>query len=72
MLLPIKWLKEYVEIEENSKILADNLTLSGSHVESIISLDRGIENVVIGKVLELSKHENADKLFITNIDIGEK
>ncbi|NMA86020.1 MAG: phenylalanine--tRNA ligase subunit beta, partial [Tissierellia bacterium] len=70
MLLPIKWLKEYVEIEENSKILADNLTLSGSHVESIISLDRGIENVVIGKVLELSKHENADKLFITNIDIG--
>ena len=72
MLLPIKWLKEYVELEENSKTLADNLTLSGSHVESIISLDRGIKNVVIGKVLELYKHENADKLFITNIDIGDE
>ena len=72
MLLPIKWLKEYVEIRENTKILADNLTLSGSHVESIISLDRGIENVVVGEILELNKHENADKLFVTNIDIGNR
>ena len=72
MLLPIKWLKEYIEIEENTKILADNLTLSGSHVESIISLDRGIENVVVGKILELYKHENADKLYVAILDIGSE
>ena len=72
MLLPVKWLGEYVDIDEDSKVLADNLTLSGSHVESIISLDKGIENVVVGKIVKLEKHEDADKLFITIVDIGEK
>lgn len=72
MLLPIKWLKEYVNIDEDSKMLADNLTLSGSHVESIISLDKGIENVVVGKIVKLDKHENADKLFISKLDIGSE
>ena len=72
MLLPVKWLQEYVEVDEDSKVLADNLTLSGSHVESIISLDKGIENVVVGKIEKLVKHEDADKLFITMVNIGEK
>lgn len=72
MLLPVKWLKEYIDIDESSKTLADNLTLSGSHVESIIDLNKGIENVVIGKVEKLEKHEEANKLFITTIDIGKE
>ena len=72
MLLPVKWLGEYVNIDEDSKVLADNLTLSGSHVESIISLDKGIENVVVGKIIKLEKHKDADKLFITMVDIGEE
>ena len=33
MLLPIKWLKDYIKIDEDAKVLADGLTLSGSHVE---------------------------------------
>ncbi len=72
MLLPVKWLREYVNLDEDSKVLADNLTLSGSHVESIISLDKGIENVVVGKILKLEKHENAKKLLITMVDIGKE
>lgn len=72
MLLPVKWLGEYVDIDEDSKVLADNLTLSGSHVESIISLDRDIENVVVGKIETIEKHEDADKLFITMVDVGEE
>lgn len=72
MLLPVKWLKEYIDIDESSKTLSDNLTLSGSHVESIIDLNKGIENVVIGKVEKLEKHEEANKLFITTIDIGKE
>lgn len=72
MLLPVNWLKEYIDIDENSKTLADNLTLSGSHVESIIDLNKGIENVVIGKIEKLEKHEESDKLFITIIDIGKE
>lgn len=73
MLLPIKWLKEYVNVDDiDSKVLADKLTLSGSHVESIISLDRGIENVVVGKIEKIEKHNNADNLLIIMVDIGDE
>lgn len=70
MLLPIKWLKDYIDTDKNSRELADGLTLSGSHVESIDSLDNGIENVVVGEILKIEKHENADKLVVCNIDVG--
>ena len=72
MLLPVKWLKEYVNIDVDSRKLADELTLSGSHVESIIALNKGIEKVVVGKILTIEKHSNADKLVITKIDVGNE
>jgi len=72
MLIPIKWLKEYVDIDMDTKLLADKLTMSGSHVDSIESVDKGIKNVVVGKILEISKHPDADKLVITKIDVGDE
>ncbi len=70
MLLPIKWLKDYVDIREDSKTLADEITMSGSHVESIISLKDEIQNVVVGRIESIENHENADKLVICKVNIG--
>ncbi|MGO1369611.1 MAG: phenylalanine--tRNA ligase subunit beta [Senegalia sp. (in: firmicutes)] len=73
MLIPIKWLKEYVDIDDvDTRELADKLTMSGSHVDSIEKIDKGVEKVVVGKILEINPHPNADKLVITNIDIGDE
>ncbi|NLJ77892.1 MAG: phenylalanine--tRNA ligase subunit beta [Tissierellia bacterium] len=72
MLLPVKWLKEYVEIDEDSRSLADKLTSTGSHVEAIISLDRGIENVVVGRVENIRQHDGADRLLIIDVDVGQE
>ncbi len=72
MLVPVKWLKEYVDIDIDSKELADRLTMSGSHVDSIESIDKGIENVVVGKILEINQHPDADKLVVTIIDVGNE
>ncbi len=72
MLLPVKWLKDYIKTDKGGRELADGLTLSGSHVESINSLNKGVEGVVVGKILTLEKHSDADKLWITNIDIGNE
>lgn len=72
MLLPIKWLKDYINTDKSARELADGLTLSGSHVESITNLNKGIEKVVVGKILSLEKHPDADKLIICNIDIGSE
>lgn len=72
MLLPIEWLKDYIDTEKTARELADGLTLSGSHVESIISLDKGVKGVVVGKILDLKPHENADKLIICSVDVGDE
>ena len=72
MLLPVKWLKDYIETDKDARILADGLTLSGSHVESIIALNKGVENVVVGKIIDIEKHPDADKLSICKVDIGSE
>lgn len=72
MLLPIKWLKKYVDLKEDSRSIADRLTMSGSHVESIISLKGEIENVVVGKIKSIEKHNDADKLLVCKIDVGNE
>lgn len=72
MLLPIRWLKDYIETDKTTRELADGLTLSGSHVESISSFNKGVENVVVGKILNIEKHPNADKLVICNVDVGKE
>ena len=71
MLLPVKWLKDYIESNKSARELADGLTLSGSHVESIKFLDNGIKKIVVGKILKIESHPNADKLIICNIDAGQ-
>ncbi|WP_202708083.1 phenylalanine--tRNA ligase subunit beta [Sporosalibacterium faouarense] len=73
MLIPVKWLKEYVNIDGiDTKELADRLTMSGSHVDSIEEIDKGVNNVVVGKIEKIVSHPNADKLVITTIDVGEE
>lgn len=72
MLLPVKWLRDYVEFDIDTKELAEKLTATGSHVECIENVDKGVEKVVVGKVLEIEKHPDADKLVITKIDVGEE
>lgn len=72
MLVPVKWLRNYVEFDIDTKELAEKLTATGSHVETIESVDKGVENVVVGKILKIERHPDADKLVITSIDVGDE
>lgn len=71
MNLPISWLKDYVDIDCDTKTFADKMTLSGSKVESVTNAGDFISNVVVGKVLSIDKHPDADKLVICQIDVGQ-
>jgi len=70
MKVPVKWLKDYVDINIPPKVLADKLTMSGSKVEELIIAGAEIENVVTGKIIEIVKHPDADKLVVCQVDIG--
>ena len=70
MNVPIKWLKDFVDINISVEELCDALTLSGSKVESIEKLGEEISNVVVGKIISIQKHPDADKLVVTKVDTG--
>lgn len=72
MKIPFKWLKDYVDIDISAKELGDRLTLSGSKLEEIIVSGAEIDKVVTGKIEEIRKHPDADKLSICQVNIGEK
>ncbi len=70
--LSIRWLKEFVDIDYDAKDFAERLTMTGSKVEGYSKESEEISGVVIGKVNSIEKHPDADKLVITQIDIGDK
>ena len=74
MLVPISWVKDYVEIPENESLkeLADKLTMTGSKVEDIKVLREEISKVVVGKILSIDPHPNADKLTVCQVDTGSE
>ncbi len=71
MLLSRKWLNEFVSIHANDHDFAEDMTLSGSKVETTENLGAEILNVVVGKVLEIVRHENSDHMWICQVDVGE-
>ncbi len=75
MLLSRKWLNEYVSLptsEVGDHDFAEAMTISGSKVEVTTRPGDEIKNVVVGKVLEIVRHENSDHMWICQIDVGEE
>jgi len=72
MKAPLSWLKDYVDINVTPKEYADALTLSGSKVEGIEVAGEDITKVVVGKILSIEKHPDADKLQVTKVDAGNE
>lgn len=70
MLVPVKWLKEYTDINVSVDEFCDRMIMSGSNLETVEYFGEGIENVVVGKILSIEKHPDADKLVITQIGTG--
>lgn len=73
MQVPIKWLKDYVEIENLAlDYFEDRMVMSGSKTEAIAEICPGIKNIITGKIVEIKRHPEADKLWIMQVDLGER
>ena len=72
MKLSMKWLADYTDVSDiDIKAYCDRMTDTGSKVEGFETLAEDIENVVVGKIVSISKHENSDHLQICQLDCGE-
>lgn len=69
---PLSWIKAYVpDLDVSAQEFVDAMTLSGSHVENYEKKDKNLEKIVVGKILKIEKHPDADKLIVCQVDIGE-
>ncbi|MBQ5886823.1 MAG: hypothetical protein IIW82_04140, partial [Clostridia bacterium] len=72
MKLSMKWLADYTDVSDiDIKAYCDRMTDTGSKVEGFETLAEDIENVVVGKIVTITKHENSDHLQICQLDCGE-
>ncbi|QTY26880.1 phenylalanine--tRNA ligase subunit beta [Flavobacterium sp. CS20] len=75
MKISYNWLKDFIDIKWSAEKIETILTDLGLEVEGIEnfeSIKGQLEGLVVGKVLECKKHPNADRLKLTQVDIGEK
>ena len=72
MILSRNWLNEFVDLKDiTDKEFNDEMTLSGSKIETIERPDENLKNVVVGKILEMKRHENSDHMWVCQIDVGQ-
>lgn len=72
MIAPYKWLCDYVNMDISPDELMQKLIMTGSEVDGYEELGAEIKKVVVGKILTLEKHPDADKLSVCSVDIGEE
>lgn len=69
----LSWIKAYVpELECTAQEYTDAMTLSGTKVEGFEKLDRDLDKIVIGQILSIEKHPDADKLIVCQVDVGSE
>jgi len=71
MRVSMKWLRELVPVSLATGEFADRLDMTGTAIEAVTTSGEGLEGVVVGLIAEKTKHPEADKLWITSVDVGD-
>jgi phenylalanyl-tRNA synthetase beta chain len=71
MKVSLSWLRDYVQIEMTDADLAEALTMAGLEVEEVIDRYAYLETVIVGRVLEVRPHPNADRLRLCSVENGK-
>ncbi len=67
-----RWLLDYVDVNDiDEKTFADDMTLSGSKVESWSTEGEELKNIVVGQILSLERHPDSDHMWICSVDAGD-
>ena len=72
MKISLNWLKQYVPVNIPTTELAEKLTMAGMEVEGVTERFQYLDSVVVGSIIEVTPHPNADKLRLCQVSIGEQ
>ncbi|NIP31818.1 MAG: phenylalanine--tRNA ligase subunit beta [Candidatus Dadabacteria bacterium] len=70
MIFPLSWLVDYVEFDISPEELGEMLTMTGLELEALEDKSKGLDSVVVTKILEISQHPNADRLSLCVVTDG--
>ena len=69
----MSWIKMYVpDLDVTAQEYTDAMTLSGTKVEGYEKLDADLDKIVIGQILKIEKHPDADKLIVCQVNVGNE
>lgn len=70
---PISWIKAYVpELNCTDREYTDAMTLTGTKVENFQRLDEDLDKIVVGQILKIDRHPDADKLIVCQVNVGSE
>jgi len=72
MRVSMKWLSELVPVDLPVAEFVDRLDMTGTAVEAVLTTGEALSNVVIGHIVEKVRHPEADKLWVTTVDVGDE
>ena len=70
MNIPISWLNAITQVEDTTEVFAEKITNTGLAVESINQPNADLTGIVVGRIKTLTRHPDADRLWVTQTDIG--
>ncbi|MGX4598412.1 phenylalanine--tRNA ligase subunit beta [Faecalimicrobium sp. JNUCC 81] len=70
MLVPLKWLRDYVNIDKDTQEFADMMTMTGSKVEKVEFFGKETNGVEVCKILEIEQHPDAERLTVTKVEVA--
>ena len=72
MKVPMQWIRQYTDVPVSAQAFQDAMIMHGTGVEGIEDQCESVQNVVVGKILSVKKHENSDHMVICAVDVGEE
>ena len=72
MIVSEHWLRDWISTDLSATQIAERLTHAGLEVDGVANLPGKVENLVIGQVKSVAKHPDADRLNLTQVDVGDQ
>jgi phenylalanyl-tRNA synthetase beta chain len=70
MKISLNWLKQWVDVLDSPESIADHMTMVGLEAASVEPFGVGYDDIVIGRILKIEQHPNAEKLSLCDVTIG--
>ena len=69
MKVPMQWIRQYTDIPVTPEEFESAMIMHGTGVEGLDNQNDAVQNVVVGKILSVRKHENSDHMVICSVDV---